>query len=127
MKNNYYRGLIIVKPHGTLIINKDKTLIIKVKKLINLLNKNLLLIENKTALGIIMLTDIYEINRNEFEKLRNKHLITNEERSKWWPYKRNFYVYPIKIIKIFKHPIEIDYPQGPQVTVLPQHIEIIKS
>lgn len=125
--NNYYRGLIIVKPHGTFIINKEKTLIIKVKKLINLLNKNLLLIENKKALGIIMLTDIYEVNRNEFEKLRNKHLITDEERIKWWPYKRNFYAYPIKIIKIFKYPIDIDYPQGPQISVTKENVKIIRK
>ena len=84
----FYRGLIIVYPHGSLIINGSKTLIVKSRNFYTLVNKKLLLIEDKLALGYIILTDIYEINTNYFNKLRRYHLITNKEKNKWWPYKK---------------------------------------
>lgn len=120
--NNYYRGLIIVYPHGSLIINGEKILLVKSRPFTKIINKKLLLIENKLALGYIILTNMYPINKKEFNKLKYKHLITNQERIKWWPNKYEFYAYPIKIIKIFKHPIKVDYPTGPQVTVKPENI-----
>ena len=52
---NFYRGLIIVKPHGSWIISGEKTLLIKSIRLKNVPGKRLLLIESKYALGIINL------------------------------------------------------------------------
>lgn len=118
-----FKGLIIVKPHGTYIANGDKTIIIKSLKLEKIINKPLLLIENKVALGIIYLGDIVPISISEFKKERKHHMITEKERLKWWPDKTILYRYPIIKKKIFKRPYKVSYPQGPQVLVNPKNIK----
>jgi hypothetical protein len=123
---DYYRGLIIVNPHGTYIANKSKSLIVKAKKFSSLIDKKLLLIEDKKALGYIKLSNLREINRKEFDNLRSKHLITDDERKKWWPGKKILYVYKISVIKIFKNPILVEYTNGPQVVVKPENVIIKK-
>jgi hypothetical protein len=123
---NYYRGLIIVSPHGSYIISKKKTLIVKSRKYNSLLNKKLLLIENKIALGYIKLSNMKEINITQFNTLKQKHKITDEERSKWWPGKKILYSYDVTILQIFKNSIKVDYLTGPQVSIMPNNIKIIK-
>jgi len=120
-REDIYRGLIIVYPHGTYIAYGNKDIIVKSLKL-SILNKPLLLIENKQALGIIYLNKIKEINITQFDKDKNRHLITNEERKKWWPKKNMLYEYFIGKKIIFYYPIPITYPQGPQVLIKPKNI-----
>jgi hypothetical protein len=119
---SYYRGLILVSPHGTYIKELKKVMIIKVKKLESIINKKLLLIENKKALGYIKLSAINKINKTQFNKLKDKHMITDKERNKWWPNKNIFYAYPVSIIKFFKYPKNINYKSGPQILVKPESI-----
>jgi hypothetical protein len=118
-----FKGLIIVPPHGTYIANGDKTIIVKSIKLNKIIGKPLLLIENKYALGIIYLGNIIPINLKQFKKERKHHLISNAERLKWWPNKTILYMYPIIKKKIYKKPIPINYPQGPQVLVNTKNIK----
>ena len=122
----FYRGIIIVKPHGSLIMNGKKKLIIKSIKLTSAINKPLLLIQNKEALGIIKLKKAKPINLVQFSKLKNKHKITDEERKKWWKGKRTLYSYDIIIVKKYKKIKKIQYPTGPQVFVKPENIKFLK-
>lgn len=122
----FYRGIIIVKPYGTYIRNKIKKLIIKSKKIESIVNKNLLLIENKIALGLIKLGIPKKINLAEFDKLKNYHKITKDDRIKWWPNYVDLYSYPIIKTKFFKIPLMINYPTGPQITICPKNIWVKK-
>lgn len=124
---NYYRGLIIVYPHGHYIADGSKTLIIKSKKFESILNKPLLLIQQKEALGIIYLGNIKEITLVEFKKEKKQHQITEEERLKWWPDKKIFYEYNIEKKYIFAAPVLIRYPQGPQIVVKPYNVKAIQK
>lgn len=121
-----FKGLIIVRPHGTYIASGKKTIIIKSIKLKKIINKPLLLIENKIALGIIYLGDLSQISISQFKKERKKHLITEKERLKWWPDKSVLYRYPITKTKIFKRPYRVTYPIGPQVLIDPNNIKRTK-
>lgn len=118
----FYRGLIIVYPYGTLIRKREKTLIVKTKIIKQIIGQELLLIENKIGLGLIMLGDPREINLQQFNKLFNKHKITDDDRTKWWPKYKKFYAYPIIKTKFFRIPLLLNYSMGPQITVKPENI-----
>ena len=122
----YYRGLILVEPHGTYIVHHQKNLIIKSKRISSIINQPLLLIENKLGLGIIKLDPPKEISLRQFATLRSRHLITTAEREKWWGSYDKLYAYPIIKTKIFKIPALLDYLTGPQITVKPEHIHFNK-
>jgi len=111
------QGIYLVPPHGTLIAKGKKKLIIKSRPFYNMLDIPLVLVENNKALGIIKLTDIEPIDLDEFRKLKNKHLITEEERKQWWPYDRTLYKYDFDIIEIFDEPEEVILPRGIQVFI----------
>ncbi len=88
---DFYRGLILVSPHGTYVKEGSKTLIIKSVKLKDIDNKPLLLIENKKGLGILYLDKPKEITIDEFRKKYKKHRIKEKERLEWWKGKRKLY------------------------------------
>lgn len=119
---NFYRGLIIVNPYGTYIKNHSKTIVVKSKKINTIIHKKLLLIQDKIGLGIIQLDEPKKINLQQFSKLRRYHKISEEDRIKWWNGYHYLYSYSIIDINIFRIPILLEYPTGPQITVLPEHI-----
>ena len=98
---DFYRGLIIVAPYGTHIRKRKKDIIVKSKKVKPISNENLLLIENKVGLGIIRLGTPEKINLKQFDKLKDNHLISEEDRIKWWPKYKNLYMYPIVKSRIY--------------------------
>lgn len=116
------KGLIIVEPYGTFINNRQKTLIVKSRKF-SIYGINLLLIENKLGLGIIVLEPPEKISISTFKKLAPEHLITDADRIKWWPTYKTLYAYQISTYHRFRRPILLDYPTGPQITVLSQNIK----
>ena len=120
-------GLIIVPPHGTYIANGSKTIIVKSKYFKNIIDRPLLLIENKYALGIIYIDQISEINLQEFRKSRHLHLITEDERHKWWPGKTIFYEYNIAKRRIFVALVPIEYKTGPQVFVRIRNVKPLQK
>ena len=120
--NDLYRGIIIVYPHGDFIVDGSKKIIVKSRAFYNAVDKPLLLIQDKYALGIIYLRDIKEIGLDEFNKKRNLHRITEEERNKWWPDKKILYEYRIDVNEIFMAAIPVDYKPGPQVFVKIENI-----
>ena len=117
-----YRGLIIVFPYGTYIRRREKTIIVKTKYIEQIIGKNLLLIENKIGFGIIQLGEAKQITLEKFNKLSKKHLITNEDRIKWWPKYIKLYAYPIVKTRFFKIPLLLNYSTGPQITIKPNNI-----
>jgi len=125
--SNIYRGIIIVHPHGDMIVNGTKSIIVKSKKYLDCIDKKLLLIQNKQALGIIVINYIGSLDIQGFKKKFNQHRITEQERKKWWKNKRKLYQYNIDVNHIFRKPIHIDYPQGPQNFVKPENIKAMQS
>lgn len=123
---DFYRGLIIIYPYGTFIQNKTKKIIVKSKYITSIIQQKLLLIEDKIALGLIVLDEPKEIDLNQFAKLRDLHRITEADREKWWSSYKKLYAYRIIQSKFFHKPILLNYPLGPQITVLPKNITLKK-
>ena len=115
-------GLIIVHPHGTYIASGEKTLIIKSRKFAHIANRPLLLIQDHEILAVIWLDDYTAIDLRKFESLRSQHMITDEERVKWWPAKIELYMYPVIKKQVLASGMPIAYPNGPQVVVKLQNI-----
>jgi len=123
----YYRGIILVSPHGSSVMSGIKTISLKSKRFTSILDKPLLVIEKKIALGIIKLTNMREINLRDFVRLRPQHRISDAERKKWWNGKKKLYAYDIIVVKKFAHGRPVDYPVGVQGFVLPENITFLRA
>jgi len=111
-------ALYLVSPHAKKIFTREKTLIVKTKRFTKHIGEPLYVIEDSLAYGIIKLKEPREISPEEFKKLRNRHLITNEEVKKWgWNEKGPFYAYEFEILKEFDPPKIVKVPKGVQVFV----------
>lgn len=110
-------AIYLVKPHAEMIYNNEKKLIVKSKKFPNMLNIDLYLVDDEFCYGIIKLTNIKEITLNEFEKLKDLHRITDEERKKWWPNAEKLYAYEFEYVVRFPEPKPVELPQGAQTFI----------
>lgn len=125
MFKGIYRGLILVKPHGTYIKRGIKKTIIKSVNFPDIADKPLLLIEGKMALGILYLDYPKSINLDQFKRRKDQHQITEKERLDWWKGKSVLYEYKISKKQMFDEPIRINYTSGPQIVVKPENIWMI--
>ena len=110
-------AIYLVKPHAEMIYNNEKKLIVKSRKFSNMLNIDLYLVDDEFCYGIIKLTNIKEITLNEFEKLKDLHRITDEERKKWWPNAEKLYAYEFEYVVRFPEPKPVELPQGAQTFI----------
>jgi len=110
-------GIYFVKPHGNMIWDGRKSLIVKSKLFRSAIGKIFYLLEGDLAYGLIKIKAPYKINLKEFEKLKEKHRVSDEERKKWWPNKKVLFAYPFEKIKMFKNPKKVKIPKGVQVFV----------
>lgn len=121
---DYDAGMILVKPYGTKVMTGEKTIVVKGVRTTKYIEKRMLLIEDKKAIGIIELEDIREIDKNEFSKLRDKHLIPEEDRQRWWGDRGTLYAYTVHIIKDLGS-IPVRIPRGPQAWVHKENIDLL--
>ena len=118
-------GLYLVAPHGEMIATTQKTLIVKSKKFEAHIGEPIYLLQDKVCYGIITLKEPREITPIEFEKLREKHQITDEEAFKHWGWKKDtpLFAYEFRIEEIWDPPLPVKIPQGIQVFVDAKNIK----
>jgi len=121
LKNNELAGIYLVEPHGELIWLGRKKAIVKSVKFSSHIGEPLYLLSGKLCYGIIRLDSPFEISLKEFRELIPKHLVSEEEREKWWPNKRKLYYYPIVVEKLFNPPLRWKHEPGVQNFV--HHVE----
>jgi len=73
----------------------------------NEINKLLYFMDDNFCYGILKLKHPDKIGYNEFNKLRDKHFLSEECRRKWWPNKQVLFAYNFDIITTFKKPRKI--------------------
>jgi len=117
-------GLYLVEPHGELIWLRRKKAIVKSVKFSSHIGEPLYLLSGKYCYGIITLDSPVEITLKEFRELAPKHLITEEERERWWPDKKKLFYYPFTFQK-FISPRKWKYVPGVQNFV--QHVQFLYS
>lgn len=109
-------GIYLVEPHGKLIAERKKTAIVKSKEFKKYIGRDIYVCGD-FVYAVIKLNKPYKIDLEQFEKLRDKHRISDEERKRWWPDKKSLYLYSFRIVKIFKKPLKYDRVPGVQVFI----------
>jgi hypothetical protein len=91
-------------------------------------NEVLLVVEKKIALGTIVVGAPHTITLEEFNSpaRRRLHLVSDEERRRWWGGKRKFNWYPILSVRRLRTPIKVQYKQGAQVFVKKSSLRIVR-
>lgn len=110
-------GLYLVEPHGRLIAEGKKTLIVKSKNFKNQVGKDFFLLSGGLAFGIIRLKAPQQISLEDFEKLREKHQISEAERKEWWSGKESFFAFPFQLKELFSPAKTVKIPRGAQTFV----------
>lgn len=102
------RGLYLSSPHSRLIFEGNEKVILKNRKY-NLTDVNFLYCDNKFAYGILKAGDSKKVTSSEeFAKLKKFYKVTDTELD---DYSLPLFVYPIKEVRNFDSPIEINLPK----------------
>ena len=112
-----FPGIYLPKPHAELIWSGEKKLIIKAKNYKNMINKPLYFMDKDYSYGILRLKKPKLISLKEFRQLADKHMITEEERKKWWGDNTKLYAYEFDILDKFEDPKPVEIPAGVQTFV----------
>jgi len=75
-----------------MIYRGEKTLIVKARPYRGMIGKWMILLGDY-AYGDILLGGVKEIDLEQFEKLRDRHRISDKEREEWWPGKKKLYAF----------------------------------
>lgn len=110
------RVLVVVPPHGTYIASGQKRALVKSRQY-RMEDQKLLVVEQKKAIAVLRVARPERITLPEFKRRRARHLVSEDERRRWWAGKRLFYFYRISSVRRLPKPVPVDYPQGPQVFV----------
>ena len=110
-------GIYLPAPHAELLWKGNKKYIVKAKKYSKMIDRLLYVCDQKYAYAIIKLKKPFMINLEEFNKYKPKHLVSNEERKKWWGNKRYLFLYPFDVVEKFKKPKEIKVERGVQTFI----------
>ncbi len=114
-------GIYLVEPHASWIHENKKGSIVKSeqgsKTIDQYVGRKVYLVGEDKVYGIIRLREPRKINENEFEQLRYAHLVTDEEKEKWWPKEDELYIYEFDKVQMFDKPKKFKVPQGVQVNI----------
>jgi len=111
-------GIYLVEPHGRWIWEGKKKLIIKARRFPDMTLKPLILVSGDLAYGVIKLKTPTEIDLDKFFDLAKGHLISEVERQKWWPGKKQLYAYAFEIVTRYDKPRPVIVPRGTQTFML---------
>lgn len=110
-------GIYLVKPHGENIWKGQKKLIVKAKQFPEMVDRALYLVSDNMVYGIIKLKEAVDLTLKEFRALRKDHLISEDERVKWWPDANKLYAHKFTRLKMFKQPKKFQVPKGVQTFI----------
>lgn len=96
------RGVNVPAPHGNLIHEGLKDALLTIKDEPAFHDSSLILLEGGKAYGEIVLKSPREIDMAGFKKYQSSHRVSDDEREKWFGSASRFYLWPIKIIKMYK-------------------------
>ena len=106
---------LIVYPYrmAELIRDGDKSMIVKDKPL-DIAGKRYTVVTKRKGYAYIQLGAMQTLTLPKFKALKDKHLITPEERAKYFKGKRRLYAWPVKVLREFDKPYPTNAPLRPQ-------------
>ena len=114
MLSSQKRGIYLDEPHGRLLHEGNKTSIVTEKNYPGMTGIPLILVSGDQAYGTIKLNKPEQIDIKEFEKMESSHRVSEEEREKWWPDAKNFFLWKFDIIDLYRFSKKVHVPQGVQ-------------
>lgn len=122
----FSRVLVVVPPHGSYIVDGKKRALVKSKRY-HMENEVLLVVEKKTAIGTVVVGPPKKITLAQFESPKNRrlHMVSDEERRRWWKGKKEFNLYPITAVKKLRTPVKVEYKSGAQVFVKKTSLRVV--
>lgn len=110
-------GMYLPEPHARLLWDGKKTLIVKARYYTDMIGKLLYVIDQRFAYAVVRLKKPFIFDVNDFEKYRDEHHITDEEKNKWWKDRKKLFGYPFDIVYKYDTPRRIEYVKGTQTFV----------
>ena len=108
------KGLIVYPNRmAELIRDGDKQMIVKDKPL-DIAGKRYTVVTNRKGYAYIQLGAMQTLSLPKFKALKDKHLITTEERVKYFKGKRRLYAWPVKVLREFDKAYPTNAPLRPQ-------------
>jgi len=109
LKEKVHKAIILFSLQIENILNGKKKAIVKTRRYDT---KDFYLLANdEKGFGYIRLQEPKKIDLEDFDKLYNFHLISEEERKKYWNDAKSFYFYLIRDFIPFEEPIKISLPK----------------
>jgi DNA adenine methylase len=118
-------GIYLVAPHAKRVWTGEKTLIVKSKSFPGVMNKPLYYCDRKACYGVLKLTKITPIGIAAFKQRTKEHMISEQEREKWWPNAVKLFAYNFEIEENFDQPRDYVYKQGYQTFM--NGVELLNS
>lgn len=119
-------GLYLESNHAKMIWQGNKELIVQGLNYKNSVGNLFYLISNNECYGILKINAIRQISLNAFNKLAEKHRITEQERKKWWAGKKNLYAYVFEFVKKFDLPKRVKI-EGDKVKTFIDKVEFLSD
>jgi hypothetical protein len=114
-ENDELRGLYLVPPHGELIASGKKKSIAKSRQFA--LEGKWILVSGKFAYGTMKLGEPEKVSTREFDDKYEDHLVSRQDRLRWWPNARELYLYPVLDFEGYAKPKKVEVPPGVQTVM----------
>lgn len=106
-------GKYLVPEHAEMLARGEKKAIITSRDYMRPGEVYYLITEDR-VLGELTVKPARKINLEEFEELRPKHKVTEEERKVWWPEAKELFFYEVETFKRFTPPLAYNNKPGVQ-------------
>jgi len=110
-------GLILVRSHAQFVAEGKKALFVKSEAFQKYVGKEVYVVAGGEVWAIITFAIPKKITIKQFESIRPRHRISDEERREWWGKKRTLYSYKIFVVESFIPPLKAEYEPGSQVFI----------
>lgn len=112
-----HKAIFIAENQAKMIWQDNKTIIILSKEYNDVTDKLFYVVGGNEAYAVVKITEVNMIDLDEFEKLQEHHMITNQERELWWSGKQKLFAYKFNMIKKFDAPELVACPDDSMFSI----------
>lgn len=117
-------GLFLEEPHAEWVWLGKQGMILLDKNYTEMVEVALYLCDSRFTYGVVRLHEPFKINFKEFKERQNIHLVSDADAEKWWPKKKDFWIYSFDWIKKFEKMERVNISNSPTSNAL-KNIEFL--